>query len=163
MKRKLKWIAVVLVLLLLGFGAALFLLPRDPITLASWKQIRIGMTEEEVEDILGGPGISTKDFWDQNEALEKQMGKPPFIDAGVCLNEPERKAIGTDAIIGSAGGEGPVSKVRVAVEGVRVWFGRRGYMLIQFDNEGHVESKLFQARRPADPTFLDHLRDWLGL
>jgi hypothetical protein len=43
--------------LLLGFGAVLFLWPRDRITAASLEKIRVGMSEKEVEDILGGPGI----------------------------------------------------------------------------------------------------------
>ncbi|HMF17276.1 MAG TPA: hypothetical protein VKE98_08730 [Gemmataceae bacterium] len=62
MKRKLKWIAAVLSVLLLGFGAALLLWPRDRITAESWKQIQIGMSEKEVEDILGRPGVS----WEAN-------------------------------------------------------------------------------------------------
>ena len=57
MKRKLKWIAVLLIVLLAGMAAALFLWPRDQITLESWKKIRIGMTENQVEEILGVPGM----------------------------------------------------------------------------------------------------------
>jgi len=53
MKRKLKWIAAVLAVLLLGFGTALLLWPRDRIGAESWQKIRIGMTESEVENILG--------------------------------------------------------------------------------------------------------------
>jgi hypothetical protein len=56
MKRKLKWLAIVLAVLLLGFGTALLLWPRDRITAESWQKIRIGMTENEVAEILGGPG-----------------------------------------------------------------------------------------------------------
>ena len=59
MKRKLKWTAVVLAVLLLGFGAAIFLWPRDRITAESWEKIQLGMTVEEVQDILGGPGLGT--------------------------------------------------------------------------------------------------------
>jgi hypothetical protein len=61
MKRKLKWTAVVLVVLLAGFGAALFLWPRDRITAESWRKIRIGMTEEEVAEILGGPAMTDEE------------------------------------------------------------------------------------------------------
>jgi hypothetical protein len=56
MKRKLKWTAVVLAVSLLGFATAIFLWSRDRITAESWKQIQIGMSEKEVEEILGGPG-----------------------------------------------------------------------------------------------------------
>ena len=44
MKRQLKRIGVVLALLVLGGGVALFLLPRDRITADSWTQIRLGMS-----------------------------------------------------------------------------------------------------------------------
>jgi hypothetical protein len=57
MKRKLEWLAMVLAVSLLGFGTALLLWPRDRITAESHDMIRMGMTEKEVEDILGGPGI----------------------------------------------------------------------------------------------------------
>ncbi|HMF17746.1 MAG TPA: hypothetical protein VKE98_11100 [Gemmataceae bacterium] len=59
MKRKLKWLAIVLAVSLLGFRAALLLWPRDRITAESWHKIRIGMTEKEVAEMLGGPGM----FW----------------------------------------------------------------------------------------------------
>ena len=73
MKRKPKWIAVVLVVLLLGFGTALFLWPRDRITPESWRQIEIGMTENQVEEILGGPGKN------EAEAEAKMKALEPFI------------------------------------------------------------------------------------
>src|SRR5262245_54552616 len=62
MKRKLKWLAIVLAVLLLGFGTALLLWPRDRITAESWKQIQIGMSEKEVEDILGKRGLKYEEF-----------------------------------------------------------------------------------------------------
>ena len=40
MKRKLKWLTIVLAVLLLGFGTALLLWPRDRITAESWQKIR---------------------------------------------------------------------------------------------------------------------------
>jgi hypothetical protein len=61
MKRKLKWLAIVLAVSLLGFGMALFLWLRDRISAKSWRYIEIGMTENQVEEILGGPGMS----WEQ--------------------------------------------------------------------------------------------------
>jgi hypothetical protein len=70
MKRKLKWLAIVLVVLLLGFGTALFLWPRDRITAESYEQICIGMTEKEVEDILGSSGLP----WDEFVAKRDDTG-----------------------------------------------------------------------------------------
>jgi hypothetical protein len=60
--------AVMLVVLFVGFGAALYLWPRDRITAESYEQIRVGMTEKDVEDILGGPGK-----------------KPPFTSNGIFV------------------------------------------------------------------------------
>lgn len=142
MKRKLKWTAVVLVVLLLGFGTTLFFFPRDRITVDSWKQIHLGMTEKEVERILGGPGTSYKDFLAAIDRLEAQMGKPPLIGKGIPVWEPDD-----------------------GVEGVgnsKVWQGRRGIMEIQFNQECYVKWKLFSPMRPTDPTFLERLSDWLG-
>jgi hypothetical protein len=52
MKRKLKWLAIVLVVSLLGFGTALLLWPRDRITKESWDEIRLGMRLTDVEATL---------------------------------------------------------------------------------------------------------------
>ncbi len=80
MKRKLKWIAVVLAVLLLGMGVALLLWARDRITSDSWKQIRLGMTMEEVERILGGPGIIT-------DELQAHIGKEPFVSTTALVEQ----------------------------------------------------------------------------
>jgi hypothetical protein len=148
MKRKLKWIAVVLVVLVVGFGVALSLLPRDRITVESWKEIRIGMTEKEVERILGGPGISTLDFsYQLNESEES------FNDDGIILAEPKGRTFGRNAY---ANGQ------RAAVEGTKVWWGRHGRISIQFDDDGNVSGKGFWGWRPTNPTFFERVRDWLG-
>src|ERR1700730_3162439 len=87
MKRKLKWLGVGLAVLLLGVGTALLLLPRDRITPQSWKQIRLGMTEKEVEGILGGTGINDEEF-EEFWALERNgKGKQPIIDNNNVLEE----------------------------------------------------------------------------
>jgi hypothetical protein len=59
MKRKRIWLGTFLILVLLGVGA-FFLWPRDRITPESYEGIKIGMTDKEVESILGGPGITKK-------------------------------------------------------------------------------------------------------
>jgi hypothetical protein len=134
MKRKLKWIAVFVLVLFVGLGVVLFLLPRDRITVESWEKIEIGMTEKEVEEMLGGPGTNEKNFWEQFRTFQA-------IFDGRELFEPE-------------GAIGVVSE--------KYWVGRRGYMVILFREEGRVEAKVFQGWRSTDPTFLDRLRDWLG-
>ena len=143
MKRKLKWLAAVLAVLLLGFGTALFLWPRDRITQAAWQKIRIGMTEKEVEHILGGPGISVEEylhiqgFWLGTDRMP--------VGEGIILDEPER----TDAVIAQ-------------ITEAKVWFGRRGYLEVQFDNKGQARWKYWMGWRLNDPTFIERMRDWLG-
>jgi hypothetical protein len=139
MKRKLRWLAIVLAVLLLAFGTALFLWPRDRITEESWKMIRIGMTRAEVEHILGRSGMSYHDFVTQYNQFEEEMG---FVDEGVRLEEPESFW--------------PDDK-----NNARFWWGR-GLLRIQFNEQGEVANKVFRAIRPAEPAFLDRLRDWLG-
>jgi hypothetical protein len=130
-------------LLLLASGA-LFLLPRDRITQASWEKIRTGMTEKEVEEVLGGPGMDQETFQDHCDTLEKQLGKRPFITIdGICLMEP-------------------VSGPMLVPNKSKIWLGRRGAIEIQFDNDGKVFFRGFRGIRPADPTFLESVRDWLG-
>ena len=70
MKRKLKWLAIVLAVLLLGLGAALFLWPRDKITTESYTIIQSGMTMNEVETILGRSGINYEEYRVQRGTLK---------------------------------------------------------------------------------------------
>jgi hypothetical protein len=139
MKRKLKWLAIVLAVLLLGFGTALFLWPSDPITAESWKRIRLGMTEKEVEAILGGPGMS---FDAQN--FLKQLPQAPFLFEDPHLEEPADKGL---FVVGDRN---------------KLWSGRRGMIEIEFDNENRVCWKSFQGMRWTNGGILDRLRDWLG-
>jgi hypothetical protein len=134
MKRKLKWLAIVLAVSLLGFGTTLLLWPRDRITFESWKEIRLGMTEKEVVAILGGPGMNAEEYRAQRK------GKPPLIEV---FSE-------------GAGGRFPV----IAAE--RFWIGHRGCIEIHFNSEGHVAFKFFYPLRSAELSFIDRLRDWLG-
>jgi hypothetical protein len=139
MKRKLKWLAIVLAVSLLGFGTALFLWPRDRITAQSWQKIQIGMTEDEVAEILGGPGLNWRDG---GEALKKQASEFRN-DKGVYIEQEY-----FFSVLG---------------EYDKMWIGRRGYITIYFEPEGQVITKMFQGWRSAEPSFLDRLRDWLGL
>jgi|SRR5262249_7194220 len=118
MKRKLKWLAIVLAVALLGFGTALLLWPRDRITAESWQKIRIGMTEEEVENILG------------SSATAKILGIPDGVflcDEGVPPN--------------------PLARPWRPLRPDKHWLGRRGLITIAFDDEGHVGRKSFYGWR----------------
>ena len=143
MKRKLKWLAIVLAVSLLGLGTALLLWPRDRITVESWQKIQIGMTEKEVAEILGGAGMNYWDAWDGHAALEKELGRPLFETEDPTLEEPK---------------EPP----RHLVTGSRIWSGHRGIIFVEFDQENRVCCKEFQGGRWINAGVLDRLRDWLG-
>jgi hypothetical protein len=139
MKRKLKWLAIVLAVLLLGFGTALWLWPRDRITVESWKQIRLGMTEKEVENILGSPGKTEDEHNAELETLQDEKGRILFH--GPYLSEGE---------------EAPHNNKMNA----KFWLGRRAF--IEINIEGTVIGKSYWGGFQRDPTFIDRLRDWLG-
>ena len=142
MKRKLKWLAIVLAVSLLGFGTALFLWPRDRITAESWKLIQIGMTEKKVVEILERPGMSFDEDWIEYVRLEKELGRPPCEIELPTLEQPEGK--------------------RFVEERTTIWTGRRGMIVIEFDQDNHVCWKHFQGYRWINGGILDRFRDWLG-
>jgi hypothetical protein len=141
MKRKLKWLAIVLAVSLLGFGTALLLWPRDRITAESYEKIRIGMTEEEVAEILGGAGMTWQEHRTQYARLEKELGGPPFQIQLPTLEEPE-------------------VPILVVTED-RYWTGRRGMILLELDQDNRVCRKFFQGVRWTNGGVVDRLRDWL--
>jgi hypothetical protein len=133
MKRKLKWLAIVLAVSLLGFGTALWLWPRDRITAESRQKIRIGMTEDEVVEILGGPGMNHEEYLHHRRDFEIE---------GPELDEPEWGV--PDWEMG------------------KTWIGRRGLIRINLDQENRVSWKGFDGVRWNNGSILDRLRDWLG-
>jgi hypothetical protein len=142
MKRKLKWLALVLAVALLGFGTALLLWPRDRITVESWQKIRIGMTEDEVAEILGGPGMTNEEALRKCHRLENELGQRPFEFEDPSLEEPNGVFAHQDRL--------------------RIWAGRRGIILIELDQDNNVCWKQFLGARWTNQGILDRLRDWLG-
>jgi hypothetical protein len=142
MKRKLKWLAIVLAVSLLGFGTALLLWPRDRITAESWQKIRIGMTEDEVAEILGGPGKTYEEDVAQYLRLRKELGQPPYEFHDPRLEAPEWRRI-------------------MFWDRAKIWTGRRGIIAIDLDQDNHVCWKRFRGVRWTNAGILDRLRDWL--
>jgi hypothetical protein len=148
MKRKLKWTAVVLVVSLLGFGTALFLWPRDRITVESWQKIQIGMTEEEVAEILGGPGMGLEEYAAEYARRETELGRQPFTIEGLILEErAEYKGLRGLFLVSDRD---------------KLWTGRRGRIVIRLDQDNDVCWKGFHGVRWVNRGILDRLRDWLG-
>jgi hypothetical protein len=134
MKRKLVKLLLVSAVFLLIASGALFLWPRDRINESTWKKIQVGMAQTEVETILGGHGIGWHDF----------------------LAQRDRPAINIEEV------EANLDWVEEK-ENPRFWLGRHGLLGIQFDEKGHVQRTRFWRVTAAEPSFLDRLRDWLGL
>jgi hypothetical protein len=132
MKRKLKWMAVALVILLVGFGTALFLLPRDRITYGSVQKIQFGMTETEVEGIFGGPGMNSDD--ERFAAMKDERG---MNNMRLFLDWRMGEWWGTES---------------------KVWQGQSAIIGVYFDRKGHVSGMRFCGRS----SYLDRIRDWLG-
>jgi hypothetical protein len=152
MSRKHKCLSIGLTVML-ALGLALFLWPRDRITADSWEKIRIGMTEQEIEDILGAPGENAKEVQAEWEALARQLGREPFAYDGTYFEEPI-------IYLDIAPGMGRMKKW--ADEDNRIWKGRRGIMGVQFDCHGRVAWSFYQGMRLAEPSIFDRLRDFLG-
>src|SRR5262249_43599943 len=87
--------------------------------------------EPIVQDILGSSGLSLHELLAIKDTTKQNVGKILFLPDGVFLSEPFPKH----------------------------WLGRRGLIIVVFDQEGHVGWKGFQRWRSD---FWDGLRDWLG-
>jgi hypothetical protein len=133
MKRKRLWIAAFFAVLLVAAGVFL-LWPPDRITRASFKKIHVGMTEKEVEALLGGPGIDRK----SEDLFPIGLGLPIHII-------PKKIEVET----------------WITNQDCKKWEGRRGTIAIQFDPQGKVSGKL--RIMATDRNIWDRLRDWLGL
>jgi hypothetical protein len=117
MRRRLLRIALILLVLLFLAGAVLLLWPRDRITRASFKEIRIGMTEREVESLLDGRGSNRKSA----ELFPFMNGNLQNIDFETCQ--------------------------WLFPGDFKIWEGSRGAIALQFDPGGNVRGLLWIGRR----------------
>src|SRR5262249_51008616 len=101
-------------------------------------------TEDEVAEILGGPGMSWTEAGAQYDRLEKELGRPPFKYEDPIFEEPGRK------------------EVLVIGDRAKIWTGRRCIISIELDQHNKVCWKGFHGVRWANAGVLDRLRDWLG-
>ena len=62
-RRKLRWILGVILLLLAAAGAIWLFVPEDPISQAGVDRIRVGMTIEEVDALLGNNKVQLPNEW----------------------------------------------------------------------------------------------------
>jgi len=153
-----------------GLGVALFLLPRDRITKASWEKVRLGMTVKQVEDILCTPGLTYAEFFQEIDALEKNIGGLPFVADGTNFVERDpqdssrpSQGMGGFFLLGGNELPQPSRDAQIAFGDERYWIGRLGCVEIRLNPQGRVKSKFFCGWRSAQPSVVDRLRDWLDL
>jgi outer membrane protein assembly factor BamE (lipoprotein component of BamABCDE complex) len=139
MKRK--RLLLILGCLAAGLLAVFWTLPlktfrNDKITLGSREKIRVGMTEREVETILGGPaGVYA-----------------PVRNTGeYCVSGF------TPSSVAMVSGKNLIQR-----QGGKEWVGETTAFLVQFDQNGKVSTFMAGLAIPNE-SFLDKLRRWLGL
>jgi hypothetical protein len=117
LKRRLRWLVVVSVTLVLcGTSAWLLWPPRPRITAETYERLRPGMTGAEAEELLGGPGRSGQDFSDWLNNRSPTTGS------------------GTDLL-------------NSGLPGIEYWYQDSGVIIVRFDSEGRVADKEFLKMR----------------
>jgi hypothetical protein len=115
LKRKLRWLGAAVAALTLCAAVAWFPWPAvPPISVETYERVRPGMTRQEVEELLGGPGGMREDLvrWVDNRS-------PAF-------------GPGSDLINGKRG-----------VPGIRYWYQDSGIIIVEFDADNRVADKQF--------------------
>jgi hypothetical protein len=134
---KRKWVWMAAFLLLGGIAAVWLLLTEDRITQATYAQIRLGMTVEEVRALLGAHGIDVAS-----------------LTAG-SKSGPGRE-------VASMQDEGTWDHRQDDNERGRrwLWQGRDGRIMIRLGRDGRVTDRMFLGLRPL--TFLERLQALFG-
>lgn len=132
-------------LLLLGLVAVLvgvvywLLLPAGPIGPRAFHRIQLGMTEEEVEEVIGGPA----GFYFQNQPPPKDILQYYFPTSAIQKGQPY---------------------IKEDEYQTRNWYGNEFMITVTFDLDRRVTGVcLSECIFPPPANFLDRLRAWLGL
>ncbi len=136
-----------LAILLMGFTAIHWftipgdpLEPIDPVSRATYEEIRIGMSLPEVEDLMGGPG----GFWDDFDF----RSDAPYI-------RPDRRVTRQPVVWTCEGNMDAFDWLGVNIntthqpgdDGIHCWLGPRGGIAVHADERGRVTNKLYQEGR----------------
>lgn len=106
----------------------------NPITVKTYDQICPGMTREEVDNLLGGPGGTREDFtqWMNNRS--------PTIGSGTDLLNSRRNQ-----------------------PGIEYWYRDSGIIIVRFDSDKMVADKQFlQVQVTTSRQWIIRLRDRFG-
>jgi hypothetical protein len=124
LKRKMTWLGAMIAILALCATAAWFLWPADhPITVERYERIRHGMSRDEVEVMLDGPGATGQDFsrWLNNRS--------PTIGSGSDLLNLQWV-------------NGQWVQPRI-----KYWYQDSGIIIVRFDDDDRIADKQFLTMR----------------
>jgi len=147
-KRLLLIVGCLAAVLLAGYATFRLTAPRHRITIESFQAIREGMTELEVEAVLGAPaGVYS---------TEAQTG---FYLPKFRISWPAKWIYASDADIFIRTGSDLIEK-----QGGKEWVGEELSIYICFNEGGRVlESRSGQVPPTRNESFLAKLRRWLGI
>ena len=146
-KRLLLIVGCLAAVLLAGYATFRLTAPRHRITIESFQAIREGMTELEVEAVLGAPaGVYS---------TEAQTG---FYLPKLRSSCPARWIYASDADFIGTGSD------LIERQGGKEWVGEELSIYICFNEGGRVlESRSGQVPPTRNESFLAKLRRWLGI
>lgn len=136
--RRLRWPLLLLGLLAVLVGVAgWLLLPADPIGPRAFERIQLGMTEEEVEAVMGSPAGS----YVSETITDAQLIRRRYLIEWKRMDSDNGKRYS------------------------KAWHGDSYWIQVDVNEQGKaLAAGLFDKRTDlSQPTFLDRLRAWLGL
>jgi hypothetical protein len=150
MNKKIKW-ALVVAVLGTAEAAAWVLWPRDSVSLETYQRIRLGMTLEEVEELLDAPGQTCESF-------NRQLAQYDVVP--IATKHRFDEGSGEITIDGDAELCATGPRAAIAENRSRYWFGRQGAIRLTYGDDGRIETKSFHVWRT--PSFWERLRSWVG-
>jgi hypothetical protein len=136
-KRWLVWMPSFFGVLVLT-AAILFVGRADRVTRPNWGSIKKGMTEKEVEAIMGGPcGNYSK--WPRIVIAETADGKA-FTPAGIAIFGPGHVPLG---------------------QSLKIWLGEEGRIVTVFGEDGRVVSTMYSETPKQCKGRVREFRSWL--
>jgi hypothetical protein len=147
-RRRLFLVAAFAVLVLVGIAAWVLWPTATTITRASFAQIHLGMTLEEVETVLGGPARDESTMpWVIDGPVPAKLGEPNHLTVG--------RHVASIAVY---------TKVGRHIFSRKQWNSGRLDILVDFDETERVSAKHIIRLKPADEgEVLSTLRRWLRL
>jgi len=126
-------LAVAIAILVVGAAAAWFLRPGDSVTLENYQKIRLGMTLDEVSELIGRPGVDEEELW----VPEGILPFPEFSEMNPCV---------------------PNEKVTA-----RTWMGQKAAIKVVLSGSRVSGKQFSALQGPAETrSLLERVRAWLA-